>query len=102
MEMENVELKHLDKCPECEGNVLISVKIKESLIRDINKDEKTGTLMFSCTGNPSHRYMQVPGEKMKRLKPVYEAVAKKTVSKTKGKKKTKPSKAGKSLSRRRK
>lgn len=101
--MELMELKHLDRCPECNGNVLMTVTIKESMMRDVNSEEKAGAFTFNCTGNPSHRYLLIPGKKIKRLKPVYkketnkktpDKAKKKTAKKTKSAK-VKKSKAGK-------
>jgi hypothetical protein len=82
-------LKHMEKCPRCSGCLMMSVKIKEGLIKDVKSSEQAGTILFSCDGPMIHRYLFEPGKEMQELKAIVnENISTETGVKAKKKKKT--------------
>lgn len=84
--MATMTLKHLDPCPQCENKVYVSIKIKEGLVRDLEDKDPPGTLIFTCTGAPAHRFKMIPGKTLTRLSDLIikkPRVNKKTSKKTK-------------------
>ncbi|MFH1453310.1 MAG: hypothetical protein ABIH00_04945 [Armatimonadota bacterium] len=83
------ELRHLDPCPKCDNKLYMSVKVYDSLIKDLEDKDEPGTIYFSCSGTTSHCFKLKPTGRLIRLPDVIiKTPRKKAAKKDKKKKET--------------